>query len=99
MKKLLILPLLLMLTGCENPNRPGSVQPTEQADTTRDYKVRFLFEIDGIRVYRFYDNRTVYFTSAAGNIGYEYQTTQRTGKTTTTQIHHVETICNSNSQD
>lgn len=96
MKNLLIIPLLLLLlAGCNGVNGPGSVQPSEQSDTTKNYNVRFLFEVDGIRVYSFFDDRTVYFTNTAGQIGYEYSTTRRNGKHTSTSTHYVETLCNS----
>ena len=91
MKKLLsIFILLLLMSSCEAPNGAGSVTPTEQADSTQNYDVKFLFEVDGIRVYRFYDRRTVYFTSTTGNINYEYTT----GSKGRRNHHQVETICN-----
>ena len=51
--------------------------------TTREgieFDVEFLFEKDGVRVYRFYDNRYHYFTTNG-----ETMSTYRSGKTDYTE--------------
>ena len=56
-----------------------------------NYDVRFLFEVDGIKVYSFYDgNHTVYFTNSTGNTSYDYS--YLAGKV----VHHecVQCLCN-----
>ena len=60
------------------------VTPIESKD---DFGITYLFEVDGIKVYRFYDGgRFIYFTNKVGNIEY----TNSNGK----QSHKVQTICN-----
>lgn len=52
----------LMFTGCY-ANVPLQRAPARNNDS---YEVSYLFEHDGVRVYRFYDDgREVYFTSPA----------------------------------
>lgn len=54
--KYLLLALSLCVTGC-------AMQPQESSFTKNGAEVQFLFEHDGIRVYRFYDaGNYVYFT-------------------------------------
>lgn len=63
MKKitLLLLPLLLF-SGCEDSGEPRHV-----ANKGENYDVRLLFEVDGVKVYRFYDGSGhVYFTNTNG---------------------------------
>ena len=56
--------LLLSFTHCAT-----SVIPAQQILTTsnKDVKVELLFEIDGCKVYRFYDGGPKYFTKCAGS--------------------------------
>ena len=62
MKYLSIL-LLLGATSCE-VQQPISKEP---AANNQDYKVAYLFEHDGCKVYRFYDHgNCVYFTNCNG---------------------------------
>lgn len=72
MKKLLLLilaigPFILMLifNGCENP----AERVVES--TNSHFKVELLFEHDGVKVYRFFDNgRFIYYTNARGQTSY-----------------------------
>lgn len=51
------------LCGC-TVQRPLATAPSDNNET---YKVNYLFDHDGVRVYRFYDDgRYVYFTRPAG---------------------------------
>jgi hypothetical protein len=71
MKKLLIV-LSLALTGCLN--EPMS---TEQAGKDDKFQIEFLFEKDGLKMYRFYDGGNYhYFTTSGQTI-----TEQQSGKT------------------
>lgn len=76
--------IAILASSCQKEGTP--VQPTGQKG---DFKPEFLFEIDGVRVYRFYDGRTIYFTSATGRV--EWERTESNGKTTI--IHHEQTVC------
>lgn len=63
----------LMLSGCLN--EPQSIEHTGKND---EFRVEFLFEKDGVKVYRFEDgSRYHYFTT-----GGQTMTTQTSGKTT-----------------
>ena len=55
MKKLLAAALALLALGC---SRPGEVQTNT---TNPEFKVERLFEHEGCKVYRFLDNRAVYY--------------------------------------
>lgn len=95
MKQLFISLIMLgFFCGC-NKKKGDEVELQKQAD---DYKVEFLFEVDGVSVYRFYDDKWVYFTNTSGKVEYKYTTTRtyRTGKTTHTQTstHQCEMLCN-----
>lgn len=77
------------LSGCEQTVKtPTSVNQ----NTSTNYKVTLLFEVDGIKVYRFYDGRAVYFTNANGKTSYDYTTTHRVGNHTHSTTHHVESV-------
>ena len=52
--------LLLLSLGCQKPAQE-TVIPSNQK-----YQLELLFEHEGIKVYRFYDGRTIYFTDARG---------------------------------
>lgn len=89
LKTLFLLALCAVaLTGCEKQTvkTPTSVNQ----NTSKDYEVTLLFEVDGIKVYRFYDGRAVYFTNANGKTSYDYTTTRRVGNHTQSTTHHVE---------
>lgn len=90
MKKAVILAILgLVLCGCANQ---GEKQEIETGN--KDMNVVFLFEVDGVRVYRFRDaGRFIYFTNANGRCEYNY--TVSTGKVTRTE--RIGTICSCDS--
>lgn len=63
------------------------IQKQEYEQKLKDYEVKFLFECNGVKVYRFrdcYTNECVYFTNANGKTCYEY--TKRTGRYTSRTI-------------
>ncbi len=72
MRKYLIRTAILLIfavfTSCYSP-RPIS---SERSDNNRTYRVDYLFEHDGCKVYRFYDKGGsgdwVYFTNCQGNV-------------------------------
>jgi hypothetical protein len=72
MKKLLLILILgLTITSCKH-------DPVSSSREGLDIKVDLLFEKDGIKMYRFYDNgRCHYYTNKGETI-----TTQQSGKTT-----------------
>lgn len=84
--------------GYEIRKKPESPKPKltkeqirkqEYEQRLKDYDVRFLFECNGVKVYRFTDrNKDVYFTDANGMTKYQYTT--MSGKTSTT--HRVQSI-------
>lgn len=77
--------IAILASSCQKLGTP--VQPIGQKG---DFKPEFLFEVDGIRVYRFYDGRTIYFTSATGQV--EWTITESNGKIKTI-THHEQTVC------
>ncbi len=87
MKKFLILLCAIsLLCGCIEKG-----VELKQTDNP-NYKVEFLFEVDGVKVYRFNDGgHYVYFTNGSGMTKYEY--TRRRGKTS--KRYYVQTLCNS----
>ena len=59
--------LIVFYTSCTFP-KPIYTQPT---DNNIDYKISYLFEHDGCKVYRFEDrSKYVYFTSCRGETSY-----------------------------
>ena len=90
MKKNTILLLLsiFLISGCEDGGEP---RPVHTAHKGENYDVRLLFEVDGVKVYRFYDGSgPVYFTNVNGLVRTERSVT--TGKVT--QTEPVVTYCN-----
>ena len=67
MKKILSILPVLSLASCVVPRYPNPL--TVQApENNTDYKVYYLFEHEGCKVYRFYDyGNTVYFTNCSGD--------------------------------
>lgn len=99
MKKLILLSVLAIVVascGYEIRKKPEPPKPQltkeqirkqEYEQRLEDYNVVFLFECNGVKVYRFRDNRAdgyVYFTNANGRTYYEY--------TKRTSMHSHETI-------
>lgn len=88
MKKLFILIAILSvsLTSCLKDGQ--SIEVSEQSD---NYNPKFLFEVDGVKVYRFVDGgEAVYFTNSAGLV--EWEKTESNGKTTYKK--KKQTLCN-----
>lgn len=54
----LILCLTLLVVSCTGTGK--TVKPDTQYD---NYEIKLLFEIDGIKMYRFFDGRYHYFTT------------------------------------
>ena len=97
MKKLILLSVLaFIIASCVNNHEPPKpkltkeqIQKQEYEQRLKDYDVKFLFECDGVKVYRFRDGEDVYFTNANGMTKYQYTT--RTGKFSY-QTHRVQSI-------
>lgn len=102
MKKLILLSVLTLAfasCGYEIRKKPEPPKPKltkeqirkqEYEQRLKDYEVRFLFECNGVKVYRFMDGaRRVYFTDANGMTHYQY--TVRTSKYSHT-THRVQSI-------
>lgn len=80
MKKLILLSLVGILFSCQ--------KEAQSVNKSGNYNVEFLFEVNGCKVYRFYDGRTVYFSDCSGQISEQHTT--RSGKSSTTS--RTETI-------
>lgn len=101
MKKLILLSVLAIAVafcGYEIRKKPEPPKPKltkeqirkqEYEQRLKDYDVQFLFECDGVKVYRFRDGEDVYFTNANGMTKYQYTT--RTSKYSHT-THRVQSI-------
>lgn len=64
MKNIVILLLFLNAVGCKPLLRPVEYEPPI---VRKDYKIEFLFEHEGCKVYKFNDDgRIVYFTNCRG---------------------------------
>ena len=74
MKKLILgLIVMLSLVSCKKE----SGQPSSSTTEGKNYKVEFLFEKDGVKVYRFMDNFNYHYFTSKG----ETMTSQSSGKT------------------
>ncbi len=82
MKKIILLfSISIFLFSCEKEQQ--AVEQTSNAAVNVD----LLFEKDGCKVYRFYDNGyAIYFTDCRGRVEYKYTTS--TGKSS--QTHHIQ---------
>lgn len=102
MKKLILLSVVaFVFTSCgyeirkkPEPPKPKltkeQIRKQEYEQRLKDYDVQFLFECNGVKVYRFYNKgEYVYFTDANGMTRYQYTT--RTGKFGY-QTHKVQSI-------
>ena len=102
MKKLILLSVLAFVVsscGYEISKKPEPPKPKltkeqirkqEYEQRLKDYDVQFLFECNGVKVYRFIDlGYIVYFTDANGMTRYQYTT--RAGKFGH-QTHKVQSI-------
>jgi hypothetical protein len=88
MKKLLIaLTTVICLFSCEK-------KQGQEITHTGEFEIHFLFEHDGCKVYRFDDGHSVYWSDCSGDLSYEYQTHHRSGKTTYSETHYVQTMNN-----
>ncbi|MBF1079933.1 MAG: DUF4884 domain-containing protein [Prevotellaceae bacterium] len=86
MKKLILLSVLAFVVsscGYEIRKKPEPPKPKltkeqirkqEYEQRLKDYNVKFLFECAGVKVYRFYDGKYIYFTNANGVTQYQYTT-------------------------
>lgn len=102
MKKLILLSVLAFaVTSCgyeirkkPEPPKPKltkeQIRKQEYEQRLKDYDVQFLFECDGVKVYRFRDGEDVYFTNA--NRMTKYQYTTRMGKFGVATTHRVQSI-------
>lgn len=82
MKKLFLLVLAIVVASCgyeirkkPEPPKPKLTKEQEYEQRLKDYDVEFLFECNGVKVYRFIDawyGNYVYFTNANGRTYYEY---------------------------
>ena len=97
-KKLILLSIAALVTsscGYEIRRKPEPPKPKltkeqirkqEYEQRLKDYQVQFLFECDGVKVYRFTDYaRNIYFTNANGTTSYRH--TRMIGK-----VHHTQTV-------
>lgn len=69
MKKIIFLLVLvssLILSSCEKTGTPAQTDGAKH-----DFDVQFLFEVEGLKVYRFFDaGDYIYFTNASGTTSY-----------------------------
>ena len=80
---------LFFLISCEGGGQ--KVNNVKYPNQTDNYDVRFLFEVDGVRVYKFYNRgNEVYFTNTNGKTVYTESHTN--GKIYTSET--IECICN-----
>jgi hypothetical protein len=78
MKRLIFVFLTLLFIGCE---KKGTYVPSENAKA--DFQIEFLFECDGVKMYRFWDGaRLRYFTTGNGKM-IDSTHVQRSGKSRT----------------
>ena len=84
--KFIILSLFLCiaLTGCENEDK----NLTQEEKNIKKFNPEFLFEYEGVKVYRFYSgSHTIYFTNAQGQV--QWKTTELKGKVISSEYHQV----------
>ena len=103
MKKLILLSVLAIAVascGYEIRKKPEPPKPKltkeqirkqEYEQRLKDYDVKFLFECDGVKVYRFRDGKEVYFTNANGMTKYQYTTMIGKYSLTTHRVQSINT--------
>lgn len=90
MKKFFLLLIAVFLFACKSPeNHP---EPVMAEESTGDYELVFLFEVDGARVYRFYDKGHYRYLAVGQNGGNVINTVSESRydsalKTTRTSYH------------
>ncbi|UFH52575.1 DUF4884 domain-containing protein [Spirosoma sp. KNUC1025] len=67
MKTINLLLFVLLLLGCKE-------KPIKNQNTNNpNFQLSYLFEVDGCKVYRFFDgSESVYLTTCKGKVSYEY---------------------------
>lgn len=103
MKKLILLSVLAFVVsscGYEIRKKPEPPKPKltkeqirklEYEQRLKDYNVQFLFECNGVKVYRFRDGEDVYFTDANGMTKYQYTTRSGRFRHTTHRVQSINT--------
>lgn len=73
MKLLLLAICITFCAGCLKP----ALQKAQTSNS--NFTVHLLFEHDGVKVYRFYDNgEAIYYTDARGNVNWTVSTGEHT---------------------
>ena len=104
MKKLILLSVLAFVVsscGYEIRKKPEPPKPKltkeqirklEYEQRLKDYHVDFLFECNGVKVYRFIDDgKLIYFTDANGMTRYQYTTRVSKYSHTTHRVQSINT--------
>lgn len=104
MKKLILLSVLAFVVsscGYEIRKKPEPPKPKltkeqirklEYEQRLKDYCVKFLFECNGVKVYRFDDcGKYIYFTDANGMTYYQYTTRISKFRHTTHRVQSINT--------
>ena len=106
MKKLILLSVLVFVfssCGYEIRRKPEPPKPKltkeqirklEYEQRLKDYNVKFLFECNGVKVYRFIDCTSgiyVYFTDTNGMTKYQYTTRSGRFRHTTHRVQSINT--------
>jgi hypothetical protein len=82
-----VVALLPVFMSCYPTRIPVS---SSGADNNQTYKVDFLFEHEGCKVYRFYDmGKYVYFINSTGNVAAEYEVKKDSIETETIYIRSI----------
>lgn len=78
----IVLAVIFALTGCKKEE--------EVSKKVGNFQVYTLFTHDGCTVYRFYDDRAVYYTNCQGTTQYEHS--YPNGKTTSVDRYETQTV-------